>query len=161
MVIPSTTNGWPVTSIGDDAFADCLSLTSVTIPSSVTSIGSASFWDCSSLASVTIPNSVTNIGSQAFLFCRSLTNITVAANDPAYSSVGGVLFDVGQANLIQFPSGLGGSYAIPNSATNIGGEAFFECYSLTNVTIPSSVTSIGDYAFVVCASLTGVTIPKQ
>ena len=40
---------------------------------SVTSIGSDAFRDCSSLTSVTIPNSVTSIGSGAFVLCSSFT----------------------------------------------------------------------------------------
>ena len=55
-----------VTSIGNDAFFCCSSLTSVTIPEGVTSIGSYAFYGCSSLTSVTIPSSVTSIGSYAF-----------------------------------------------------------------------------------------------
>ena len=43
VTIPSTINGLPVTSIGDWAFGDCTSLTSVTIPNSVTSIGTDAF----------------------------------------------------------------------------------------------------------------------
>ena len=73
VVIPEsvTYNGatYPVTSIGSDAFSECSSLTSVTIPNSVTSIGLYAFSDCSGLTSVTIPNSVTSIGSGAFNDC--------------------------------------------------------------------------------------------
>ncbi len=66
-----------VTSIGDGAFGNCSSLTSVTIPNSVTSIGSGAFGNCSSLTSVTIPNSVTSIGNQAFSGCTGLTSVTI------------------------------------------------------------------------------------
>jgi hypothetical protein len=64
-----------VTSIGDFAFSDCPSLTSVTIPNSVTSIGDFAFSGCTSLTFVTIPNSVTSVGERAFLNCTSLTSI--------------------------------------------------------------------------------------
>ena len=62
LVIPSTYEGKPVTSIGDRAFNYCRDLMSVTIPDSVTSIGWGAFESCISLTSVTIPNSVTSIG---------------------------------------------------------------------------------------------------
>ena len=55
-----------VTTVGEDAFFGCTSLTSVTIPDSVTSIGDFAFCGCTSLASVTIPDSVTSIGFEAF-----------------------------------------------------------------------------------------------
>lgn len=66
-----------VTSIGDSAFYDCTSLTSVTIPGSVTSIGVQAFCNCRSLTSVTIPDSVTSIGAGAFERCESLTSVAI------------------------------------------------------------------------------------
>ena len=66
-----------VTSIGKHAFAECNSLTSITIPGSVTSIGENAFSACSNLMSITISDGVTSIGESAFDYCRSLTNITI------------------------------------------------------------------------------------
>ena len=41
--IPSMTNGYLVTTIGNSAFGDCTSLTSITIPDSITTIGEEPF----------------------------------------------------------------------------------------------------------------------
>ena len=68
---------YSVTEIGTDAFRECISLTSVTIPNSVTEIGGSAFEKCISLTSVTIPNSVTKIGLQAFWNCGSLTSVNI------------------------------------------------------------------------------------
>jgi hypothetical protein len=179
VVIPASINGYPVTSIGanafynlttitsvtipnsvtsigSSAFQSCSGLTSVTIPNSVTSIGSGAFANCSGLTSVTIPNSVTSIGSYMFAGCSGLTSITVNAANPNYASAGGVLFDKNLLTLIQYPGGLTGSYAIPNSVTTIGNDAFNSCSGLTSVTIGSGVTSIGSSAFYSCSTLTNL-----
>ena len=49
---------------------------------------------------------------------------------------------------------------IPDSVTSIGGGAFYNCSGLTNITIPLGVKSIGDYAFYGCSRLTNITIPS-
>src|SRR5271170_2347111 len=75
--LTSVTIPGSVTSIGEEAFDDCISLTSVTIPNSVTTIASYAFYKCTNLTSATIPNSVTTIGYDAFYQCASLTNVTI------------------------------------------------------------------------------------
>ena len=151
-----------VTLIGGSAFDGCTSLTSVTIPDSVTSIGDYAFYDCTSLTSVTIPDSVISIGDYAFNDCTSLTGIWVDRDNNNYSSdASGVLFDKDMTTLVQCPGAFSGSYAIPDSVTSIGHDAFYNCISLTSVTIPDSVTSIGKRAFSYCKSLTSVTIPDS
>ena len=137
------------TSIGNNAFARCTSLTSVTIPNSVTSIGNHAFETCVSLTSVTIPDSVTSIGDSVFMDCRSLTSVTIP---DSVTSIGiGAFRSCG--SLI--------SIDIPNSVTSISHAVFESCASLTSVTIPNSVTSIGETVFMGCTSLTSVTIPDS
>ena len=73
IVIPETVtyNGitYSVTSLGNQCFYRCESLTSITIPNSVTSLGNGCFKYCRSLTSITIPNSVTSLGNDCFYGC--------------------------------------------------------------------------------------------
>ena len=69
------TIGNSVTSIGEQAFRSCSSLTQVTIGNSVKSIGIYAFSDCSSLTQVTIGNSVKSFGNSAFYGCSKLTQV--------------------------------------------------------------------------------------
>ncbi|MBQ4505857.1 MAG: leucine-rich repeat protein [Firmicutes bacterium] len=48
------------------------SLKQSTIPEGVTSIGQECFSNCNSLTSVTLPDSLTSIGSKCFAYCTKL-----------------------------------------------------------------------------------------
>ncbi len=157
VVIPNATNGLRITSIGDASFFEKTNLTSVTVGTNVASISDQAF-SYSSLTSVTLPASITNIAFDSFLDCYHLTAITVAANNPDFSSASGVLFDKNQTTLISFPEGKAGSYAVPNSVTNIGVYAFYGSSNLTSVALSTNVGVIEDYAFYNCPGLTSITV---
>lgn len=73
VVLPGTVSyggkAYALTSVGDNAFAECEDIMSVAIPSGVTSIGRSAFYGCTSLTSVTVPYGVSTIGDGAFNSC--------------------------------------------------------------------------------------------
>ena len=150
----------PITTIGERAFCNRGSLTSVTIPDSVTTIGDSAFSNCDSLTSVTIPDSVTTIGGWAFGNCSSLTSVYISD----ISAWCNISFDDSYSNPLSngcnlyLNNELVTDLTIPDSVTTIGFCAFYNCDSLTSVTIGDSVTTIGNSAFRDCYSLTRVTI---
>lgn len=180
VILPSTINSWPVTKIGEDAFQDNTTITSVTIPASVTEIGANAFAGCTNLTSVT--------------YGGDWSKLTIQSGNPAVEdAVNAQLFDFkfilnntavivirynGTAADVTIPSRYEGkpvtaidhaafhdsavtSVTIPDSVTAIPDDAFSYCSNLTNISIPNSVTFIGFSAFNSCTSLKSITLPSS
>ena len=135
-----------VTSIGTNAFANCMSLSSVTIPDSVTTMGIAAFSGDTNLSTLSIGSGITNISYEAFKYCSGLTEIEIPStvetiDEGAFASCSGLT-----------------SIEIPDSVTIISGGSFAFCSSATTLTIGGGVTAIGDGAFYGCTNLTKITI---
>lgn len=144
-------------SIGNYSFESCSALTGVTIPDGVTSIGNEAFAQCNGLTGIGLPASVTNLGEIPFADCFNMTAITVAAGNPAYGSVSGVLYNKAGTVLVECPGGLTGSFTVPTGVEDIGSQAFEQC-PITSVVIPAGVTNIELLCFFDCLDLGSVTM---
>lgn len=132
-----------ITTIEDEAFANCECLTSVNLGDNVITIGNKAFSNCRQLSNIVIPNNTTSIGEGVFKNCEHLTSITIP---DAVHCVDAKTF-YGCTNLTNI--------VIGNNVTAIKDGAFRGCESLTSITIPDNVTSIGEGVFYGCKSLMG------
>lgn len=102
--------------IGNKAFKDCSSLTSLNIPSTVKTIGDFAFRECSLLADLTIPTGLTSFGSYAYYGCTSLKTIFIPQCVTYYSLEGlqhitGIDFEGGACQVYLYY----GAYYIPEA----------------------------------------------
>ena len=128
VVVPIT-----ITSIGDDAFKDCINLkevnfesgySSITLnhPDTTTDLGKNLFMGCTSLEIINLPTNATTIKQSTFEGCNALTEI-----------------------------------AISEGITNVESHAFKDCESLISITFPSTISSLTDNIFYGCVQLEKVT----
>ena len=150
--------GKNIKTIGDYAFDDCRNLKNVTIPQSVTSIGYEAFCQCISLETLSfgeksfgenIETNITTIGDYAFDYCIALKSVTIPQS---VTSIGKHAFD-GCHSL--------DSLAINGAIESMGKQAFDGCISLKTLKLGENIKTIGNYAFRNCISLTNVTIPEK
>lgn len=141
-----------VKAIGQDAFRECIYLSSVTIPPSVTTIGNSAFAECTGLKKSAYPQ---NLTKNPFPY-----GLAVAYNPSGAVCEDGFIYNQNKSR-IMFAPYINGEYVIPNSVTTIGEAAFRDCTALTSIIIPNSVTSIEYNAFRACSGLKEVIIPNS
>ena len=181
--IPSTINDKPVTQIAANAFSGKTKITKVVIPDSVTTIGDNAFKNCIAVKEFTIPIDIR--ANNAFQGCVSTEKITYtpghdgkmidkAVYDWYQFYYGNSLESISTAlKTIVFKDGVEyiGSYAfysrknlinitMPNNDISIGYQAFYDCSSIEKIDL-SNVISYGEYAFYNCNSLKEINLGKK
>lgn len=177
----AVTLGSSLTTIGEKAFYNCVSLRKIEIPESVKCLNNYAFENCSRLKEVTIGEGATYIGS-AFSGCNKLERVTLPASikslpEKAFgSNLKEIIYNgtVDQWAQITF-----GRYHNPlnyasvlyingkpltdvtfTTATKISAYAFEGCETLTSVSIPENVTEIASNAFDNCPALKSITVAE-
>ena len=131
-----------ITTIGQQAFKCCTSLTEITLPTTLTNIDERAFVDCSSLTSLTFPASLTTIENHAFWGCSSLTHLDLSA--PTAATIGLTPLAVASAS---------------SSSPRIERWTFSCCSALVELTLPAALNRIDQFAFWKCTSLTTLIFP--
>lgn len=111
-------------------------------------IGERAFYTCWELSEVEIGANVTEIGDLAFASCVELDKITVSAQNTAYVSLNGNLYDAQMTTLVQYAVGKSDEvFILPETVTTIEDKALADSMALKAVVIDAAVTSIGTGAF--------------
>ena len=141
VVIEETLNKRPVIAIGEYAFENQVTITSVTVPNSVKSMGFGAFDDCMGLVSLTLPF----VGD--------------SASEPTYTHIG---------YLFGGPDHRDNDCVMPRTLVSVtvtgeaplGAAAFLSCRYLTDVTLGDGVSAVGNSAFESCIALVSVSFGK-
>lgn len=136
-------------SIASNAFRECESLRSISLPESLNTIGDEAFRECTLLQSINIPYGVRNIARLLFRNCKSLQSINLPSSVTTISNSA-----FWGCESLQ-------SIDIPSSVTEIAANTFHRCFSLQSIIIPPKLTTIANSTFNGCISLQSVFIPEN
>ena len=120
--------------LGPHSFADLDKLLTVKLPKSVKYIDQ-SFNNCSQLRSVEMPENLICLGD---------------TTDNNWGVDNGAFRDCYNLEKIIF-----------HNCERIGGNAFYKCYSLQDITLPKNLKHVGSRAFSQCNQLKGIILPSE
>ena len=164
-----------VTTIGDGAFMDCTSLTTITLPYFIARIGNSAFENCTALATFTTMDgadkktaALRTIGDRAFFGNTSLNNVDVNTTK-GVNTIGvsafencGQLATINFSGVTRFAEGvfrnakaLKSVTMSANASIYVGQEAFRNCVTLSDIT--ARIAAVEDGAFRNCISLRAIT----
>ena len=149
-----------VKEIRANAFNGCSALKNVKLSSGVEELGSMAFANCASLNTFTLPASFIEKAADTFKD-TPIKNYEVEEGIEGYSSVGGVLYNEDQSELLLYPIAREDkSFIVPQSVGGIAEQAFMGAKNLTHITLSNSITNIQSKTFAE-SGLTEIVIPAE
>lgn len=133
VVIPAEFQGYPVTEIGEEAFACCDKLTQITIPKSIQRIGDKAFSYATKLTKVSFEGSLECIGEEAFAYCYSLKKIELPKGITELPR--NIFYQCLSLERVTVPSGV----------TMVQSGVFLNCPNLKTVLLPKTIERISSY----------------
>ena len=190
IIIPSTYNGLPVTSIGqgaflntdiidvtmsdniilieDSVFKNCSNLVSIKLSTNLKTVSESLFENCIKLTSIDLPNNIESIGENAFKNCKTLKDIYISENLKNIGS--GAFYNNYYLSNVYYKGTIekwcnisfDGSDSTPmNRGYNFYMINNNEWNIITEIVIPKSVSTIGQYQFYSFDNLTSIKFTKS
>ena len=137
IIIPSTLNGYTVTSIAEYAFNGFHEINIINVPSTIREIKYGAF------------------------SCIGLKEIKVDQNNKNFTTKEGILFTNDMKTIVCYPAGITKKeYVMPNTVTTIVDGAFLLSSNLEHITISKNIKVIGKAAFMYCYKIEKLRIPE-
>lgn len=132
--------------IGQNAFRDCISLSTINNDNMIENIQPYAFANCNNLLSVNFNKLTINLCSNAFANCNNLKSVNMSQCINIPTNAFANCYNLTYIN-------------IPN-VTEIGVSAFSSCYNLMSVNIEKQFYKINPYAFYGCSNLKDINLNK-
>lgn len=141
-----------ITSIGTKAFSGCTGLTSFSLPRNITAISEEMLYGCSNISSISIPTSVTEIEQKAFYQCEKLETVDFNQTTSLTKINTSAFYGTGLKSI-----------TIPGSVTYFGQAALSTCKNLESVVFENGDSPIKFYGttFFGCEKLSSVKLPDN
>lgn len=167
--IPSSLDGYTVTSIGEGSFREYQSIVNLSTPNTVTKICNDAFSGCKALTNITFSSNLKSIGDSAFRECDALISVqlplgleTIGFSFPYCDSLRSVTIP---ESVTSIKSGaFRGCKSLTGAVVQCACEEinFFEdCVSLRTVILSNGTMKIGYSAFSNCNNLKSITVPDS
>lgn len=185
--IPSKIEGYDVTRIGEDVFANMSWITEVTLPEGIVQIDREAFSNCTGLTGIILPESLERIEMLVFAGCDGLTEIhipknvtrikggafacnniekiTVDKENEIFVADGNCLIDAvvepTRGNLRITLVAVAKDFDIPEYIEGIASYTFYRNENITTIEFTDEMKYISVSAFEECDNLIAVVMPKN